>query len=372
MKRHTITLVAVVIAILIAGYFIYFMNGIKVSTGPFSSDSQINMPDNDTSFQNLFFSYYINDSLPYYTYTHIEDSINKIKQRKELDNKGVGSYLSFGSVGLGKVRKTWVPDKRDDVFRDSMIKLKTDSLNNILSNLPKSKGDDSLKKVKELNDINWRIRVLTSEVDKKLSERREYLYYFTLSGYTLDPENEFFVQNGKYYLAIVKWDRTIKRTYDSTMVGHYERKAIPVRYYASGERILIPISQGRYNFLNTSLRISVAVWLFLMILILLGLPIQILIDLSKGRAFTKANIKRFKIMSLVLFIYIGSKVITPYLLNFIFRKYIPAEFELHVFEGNGAGISAFIFLVLAATALFLIARAFQKGYNLQQEQDLTI
>ena len=373
MKRSTISLIALTIAILITGYFVYLWIGVaNISTSISTDGSSIEVPEGDTSFENIFYSYHINDSLPHYEYRSIEDSINRIKQGKDLDNKGVGSYKYFGSIGLGVIRESWVRNKQQGLYRDSLIIHSLDSLNKLYSNLPNNNPRDSLQRVKEAQSIESRLRAMTSEVNERVNAQNEQLYYLTLSGYSIDPNNEFFVQNGNYYLAVAKWDSTFKRTHGSMQHGHYERKQIPIRYSPESERILIPISQKKYNFLNTLFTIVTWSWLFVMVLIFLGLPVQILIDISKGKAFTKANIKRFKVMSLAASIYIIFKIGIPYILNFIFRKSIPDEFELKVLGDDGSGITVLFFLILATVSLFLIGKAFQKGYNLQQEQDLTI
>jgi hypothetical protein len=229
---------------------------------------------------------------------------------------------------------------------------------------------DSIEKLKEeTGNITWRMNVRSNELLKERQKKEQKLYYLGLQGYHLHHNSQFFVQNGNYYLTVVKWDSVIKRQYDSTKIGHYERKVISVRYSTDDKRILIPISKKKYDFFKSALVVFLFLSIFFLIYIFFGLPIQILIDISKSKAFTKENIRRFKLMAYVLFFCTFLKVFSPYILNFFYRKMIPDEFSL---EPVISAIVNNIYLFLIALVLFFIGKAFQRGYKLQQEQDLTI
>ena len=74
-------------------------------------------------------------------------------------------------------------------------------------------------------------------------------------------------------------------------------------------------------------------------------------------------------MALVLFVYASLTMLAPYMIKFVFRKLIPEELRLEPFSSR---IEANLYLFLIAIALFIIGKAFQKGYNLQEEEDLTV
>ena len=177
------------------------------------------------------------------------------------------------------------------------------------------------------------------------------------------------MQGEAFNIAYVKWDSVIKRKYDSTKTGHYERKQIPVRYSTDDKRILIPINKKKHDFFKSALVVFIFTSIFFLIYIFIGLPIQILIDISKGKAFTKENIRRFKLMAYVLFFCTFLKVFSPYIMDFIYRKIIPKEFHL---EPVSTAIINNIYLFLIALVLFFVGNAFQRGYKLQQDQVLTI
>jgi len=132
---------------------------------------------------------------------------------------------------------------------------------------------------------------------------------------------------------------------------------------------MIPISYKEYKFISTSLSILSITFIFLLVYILLGLPIQILINISRGKAFIKKNIQMFRQMSVALFIYSLLAIFFPYLLRVLFWKTIPDDFILpRIWES----VFNNLYTVLVAVGLFLIGKAFQKGYMLQEEQDLTV
>ena len=370
MRKYRISIVATIIAVLITSYFalIYFFT--TSSTGPFPMDSSISYPENDTSFNNLFVSTYVNDSLPHYEYRRIEDSLKQIRTAKELDNKSGVSGQGFGSLGFYTINKNESLLHHNLNKEDSELKRMFDSLDIIGKKYINVTDKDSINKLKEESgNITWRINVRSNELLRERQKKEQKLYYLGLEGYQLHYDSEFFVQNGNYYLTVVKWDSVIKRKLDSTKVGHYERKEISVRYSKDDHRILIPISKQKHDFFTSALSIFLFLSIFFLIYVFFGLPIQILIDISKGKAFTKGNIRRFKLMAYVLFFCTFLKVFSPYILNLFYRKMIPDEFSL---EPVSYAIINNIYLFLIALVLFFIGKAFQRGYNLQQEQDLTI
>jgi len=373
MRKYRISLIATIIAVAITSFFIYLRISITGSTGPFSMDWSISLPDEDTAFGGLFYDpeISINDTIPHYEYRSKVDSLKRISDEKQLSNKSFGSGISYGAFGFSFINKEWgiVPDS---IFKkDPMIKLMDDSLNTINKKWALYyNNSDSIRKFKEmLGEIMWRYNVRNNEILHERDSKGQKLYYISLSGYNADHDIKFFVQNEKYNLAYVKWDSVIKRKFDSTQVGHYERKQIPVRYSTDEKKVLIPISNKKYIFLNSLSTILYYVFLFSMTFILFGLPVQILIDISRGKAFTKNNINRFKVMALVLLVYTVLKILAPYILNFIYRKQIPDELQLEPFH---YGVINNLYLFLIAIALFIIGKAFQKGYNLQEEEELTV
>ena len=369
MRKYRISLVATILAVLITSLFIYIRISFKASTGPYPMDWVIDLPEEDTAFGGLFYNPYINDSLPHSVFRRIEDSIKSVKDEVRLTNRGVGDGITYGPIGFENFPKKTLIGRIPAQLNDSLLKLMDDTLNNLYTIFPGNSNEDSIKRMKYLGDVMWRYNVRYNQLMQEEIKKAPQMYCLTLNGYTTDHDNKFFIQNDKFYLAIVKWDRVKKRTFDSTKVGHYIRKEILFRYSAEDEKIKIPISREKYNFLTILFTILYYAFLFGMAFIFFGLPVQILIDISRGKAFTKSNIRRFKIMAWVLLSYAFLKTFTPYIVNLFYQRLIPDELRLESVEYR---VINNLYLFLIAIALFIISKAFEKGYNLQQEQDLTI
>jgi len=76
-------------------------------------------------------------------------------------------------------------------------------------------------------------------------------------------------------------------------------------------------------------------------------------------------------MSIVLFIITLLTIFMPYVFRLFYQKIIPEEFTLTL-PSLWQSVFNNLYMLLIAIALFIIGKAFQKGYKLQQEQDLTI
>jgi len=109
--------------------------------------------------------------------------------------------------------------------------------------------------------------------------------------------------------------------------------------------------------------------LFAALYFFLGLPIQILVNISKGRAFDDCNIRRFNIIGWGVLAWAAKGMLSPYVLWFFCRKWIPDDFILPPVRPL---IEANVVLIFGAIAAFITGKAFQKGNKLQKEQDLTI
>jgi hypothetical protein len=371
MKKRILTWIGWMIPLLVVAYFIILMLGMKVSTGPFPLDWSISTPEDDTSFGGLFFSPDIDDSLPHYKYRKIEDSLKKIKEATELDNKGVGySGRSFGLIGVYEVKESWAATMNFEWQKDPLLLSMMDSMDMIRKKFMNQPNVDSIKLYKQqLGSINWRYNVKANELLAKRSKEEKKLYYFGVDGYYLDYDTKFFMDKGTYNLAYVKWDSVIKREFDSTKTGHYERKQIRVRYSSGDNRVLVPISAGQYRFINGILNILFFVNIFLWVFLFIGLSLQILINISRGNAFNKKNILYLKIIAYAMLAWAVLRIAGPYFLRLLFGKMIPSEFEL---LPVGQTLIKNLNLLFIGIALFLVAKAFQRGFKLQQEQDLTV
>ena len=346
---------------------IYFLSSGKAVKSSYSYG--IILPDSDTALGGIFSSLHVQDSTPYYIYKKSEDSFNRVKQIRDNRNSGKAmESISNGVMGVFSTNKKTFSELPFHPFNpgDTVIKSFIDSLNAVY---PKPPAKESVV-IDEL--INKKLSDQTSirmdSVNKELE--KEKLYYFNLSGYDLkDHDTRFYIADDKYHLAYVKWDKPIKAGNELNKEGHYESKQIKVRYASERKSVLIPISKKTYTILN------VTIWVFafltgaMILYFFFGLPIRLLINISKGRAFTERNIQMLNQVCLFALIISSFAILSPYIFRIIFWQMIPDDFKM---ESLLQKIADNLVVLIIAVITFIIAKAFKKGYTLQYEQDLTI
>ncbi|HEX6334511.1 MAG TPA: DUF2975 domain-containing protein [Flavisolibacter sp.] len=372
MLKRTVSIVAITVALLITLYFFAVRSLItSSSTGPFGGTWAIDMPNSDTAFGGLFYAHYIDDSLPYYRYRRIDDSIKRIKDAISLNNRSMGSGTSIGPVAVMEITAYKPFWWENTAAKDPVMKSLQDSADMLDKAIAATENHDSLENIKQLlGDVRWRINVHSNQKLRDEHHYAEKQYYLGLNGYTpRDQHTQFFLDENGFNLAYVVWDSVHRRTFDSTVYGHYERKKIPVRYAAAERRILIPITKQQHRYAALALEWGWFPLLFLGIYLFIGLPLQIVLNISKGRAFTIKNIHRFRLMSVASLVYALLGTFLPYVLRLIFQDLIPHELELVSFSRN---LFSQISTYFMALVLYLISLAFQKGYSLQQDNSLTI
>lgn len=368
MKKFSFSLTAFLIAASGILIIIYLANSIKVIT---SNDgySSIDMPDSDTAFGGIFSSLHIEDSMLYYEYKKTEDSFIRIKQTRDVKNNGLAMEgFSSGGIGIFSEKKrlsTEQPLYRYDP-NNPAIKSLIDSFNKVYPH-PSTKESLDIDEIlhKKIND---QLKDRTDSVNRELE--KEKLYYFGLSGYELkDHDTKFYIDNDNYNLAFVKWDTLKNQNTNLRRRGHYESKQIKVRYRSERKTILISITEKKHTILNF------AIWTFsfltgaLILYFFFGLPIRLLINISKGRAFIERNIQILNQISGAAFIIFLVTIMTPYIFRLLFWEIIPDDFKMEPLLNR---ISDNLLPLIIALITFFMAKAFKKGYKLQHEQDLTI
>jgi hypothetical protein len=370
-KRRSLSILALILAIAFTGYVIFSFWVAETATGEalfevHSGESIIGMPD--TAFGGIFEMVQLNDSLPYRVYKPLADSIKNILDERERQNNGdLMGGMSLGFFGVYNIETPIHEVQRQQI--ESQYSLSVQSAQaEARRKQEMTNNADTVKMLKQqLQDSTALYYKKYNDRLADLKKRDGQLHYLGLIGYYLPEKTRFFIQNGTYNLAYVKWDSISKE--GQLKYGHYERKQIPVRYTAKENRINIPLSYNQYVVLNTLAIIVAFGLLFLIVYLFVGLPLQILINISKGKAFDERNIHRFTIMYRIMLTTIVLYLVIPYLLWLGFHKMIPDDFYRPGFRQSLWDCK---WLILVTIVLFLIRKAFQKGNSLQREQDLTI
>lgn len=373
MRKRSLSILALVVALIITTYFFIIVWGTTTSgiTGGNVSTDIFSNNTSDAAFGGSSALQDLNDSLPHYLYQHLADSLKRIEDERQLENRSVGmNGESFGTLGVyvmdahGKRNSGMEKMQRTIAILDSLTVV-ADKKIAMLSN------KDSIAFIKkQLRDTLAYFNRVGNQPVEITNDEPGKLYYLGITGYSLAYEKKFFVQNGTYNLAVPKWDSLKKaENGDSFRYGHYERKQIPVRYSTENKQLLIPVSFQQWKVLKVMNPFLSYSLMFVGLYFFLGLPIQILVNISKGKAFDDRNIKRFSLMAKVLLGWGVFNMFSPYILRLLFGKMIPDDFIL---PGFWQTLNDNLGLFILVLAIFITGKAFQKGNRLQKEQDLTI
>lgn len=368
MLKGKFSRIAVIITAVIIGLLTYvFISFRFFSYSTISSNGySYNWPTDDTTFRNAFYTYEINDSLPHYQYRQTEDSFKRIAYEIDQQNKGHFFHTKSWSVfGFSKIRNPFKLNNRVKA-RELLFKERIDSIRQAAAAL---KDPDSLNRLneyeKELTQT-WSFGKYDEIYDTLAPD--DFDYFITLNGYKLPYDDKFFVQHGNFYIAHLVRDNSKKKE-NGEASTYFTRKQVESRYHENENSISIPVSRSWYTILNSTAFILTILFWIVYVYIIFGLPASILLSVSRGKAFTAGNIRDMKVIYWFLIITGLLKSVFPYLKEWFFSAYIKGNYI--AIEGANSFISA-LPLLLSGAAVFLICKAFQKGYKLQQEEDFTV
>lgn len=359
---------ALFITSILIAFFLYLLINLRF-TGHFGKSVNgyaYSLPVHDTIFRNAFYSYDINDTLPHYQYKKAEDSFKVIAYEIDQQNKGYRvSTSDWSFIGFSKLRNPIKFDERKKA-KELLMKERIDSLKQVAKTL---KDPDSIAQLADLEkDVSENWTFSKNDENYETLPPDVFDYFITLKGYRIPENDKFFVQNGNYYIAHLVRDSTKKKE-SGEWATHFKRNPVKARYHETFNTISIPVSRQWYSILNSTSFIIVILFWISFTYIIIGLPASILLSISHGKAFTERNIRDMKVIYWFLMIYGLLKSIHPYLEEWVFANYIKGNFI--GITGLNSFYSALPFLI-SGIAVFLVCKAFQKGYKLQQEDDYTV
>lgn len=246
----------------------------------------------------------LNDSLPYYRYKQIEDSLNYINYKAEyFSNAGESSELLLGYLGVGTYGKG----------------------------------------------------------DKKSS-------FLIIQGYTLSDFARVENKKANTLLYYPVWDNT----YENYRNGHLESKAINLKYRIDEKtkegKVYLPVGNGFSSFLKILFYIIALITVLTCFYVILYIPVRLLYQLAKGKAFTEENIGSLYLTGWCLVGFSLMASLLPIIAHLLIQSQIPQEIQ---FSYYAALLKPWKTLV-AGLGVLLLAKAFLQGLNLKEEQALTI
>jgi hypothetical protein len=360
--------VALFITSILVAFFIYLLINLRSSgqSGKSKNGYAYSLPNQDTLFRNAFYSYDINDSLPYYQYKKAEDSVKGIAFEIDQENKGFRvSSSEWSFIGFSKLRNSIKLDERKKT-KELILKNRIDSIKQVALRV---NDPDSIAHLASLEkEVSENGAFSKNDENYETLSPDDFDYFITLKGYKIPADDKFFVQNGHYYIAHLVRD-SIKKNDSGEWATYFKRNPVKARYHEIFNTISIPVSRKWYSILNSASFIIVILFWVVFAYIIFGLPASILLSISRGKAFTEQNIRDMKIIYRFLLVYGIFKSIHPYLEEWAFAEYIKGNFIGTT--GLNSFYSSLPFLI-SGIAVFLVSKAFQKGYKLQQEEDFTV
>jgi hypothetical protein len=260
------------------------------------------------------------ETLPYYKYKAIEDSINDQHVRNRSRLRDQGSSNMIGSVGITTITEC-----------------------------------DTCRSGNHFTE----------------SQQGKHKYYFILQGYKVKTPAYFSIENGENYL-----EYPVRSTDPQEPGWVFDYKKINIRYAHDPDdesseargMILIPISGRTHSFLRVVFGILSVIMVIVLFVVFATMGLRTLYNITTGEVFNRQNIRGLTIIGWLL---LGVALLPPILavlFKWIFSRIIPPPFYYPFWESIQNNKPA----LLAGIIILLLAKAFKKGYRLQNEQDLTI
>jgi hypothetical protein len=257
----------------------------------------------------------VNDSLPYSRYRLMLDSVEQINNCRAEQLKSIGSWMLIGWPGFTEINDA-----------------------SICESFPK--------------DDTW----------------NQYKYFLALPGYRLNPNADFYMNNGKYFLKTFVRDTMI----GDASTGHFTDKEIAIRFAKPQAQqpgyALIPVSGQKFKTFSIIMYVLAAALALYIIWSLIILPVRVLRAIAKDNAITELNIRDLAIIGWSLVGFALLPGLFTLLIDFIFRNSIPDGINL-IFTDTLAWSKP---LILAGLILLLLRRAFKKGYIFRKANEITI
>lgn len=238
-------------------------------------------------------------------------------------------------------------------IRDSILKITNWRKNRIIGH--GSSTNSLVFGIMEINECDS----CYSNDDRKYQSQYKDKFFIRFNGFTLRTYADFYIDKDKYFVksAELGLSKEISVRYSPGYPSSYKSSAV-----------MIPISKKTYETLEIIVWGLLIVFFLVFLYIIYILPAKVLMAVASGEPFTKKNIKRLNITGLTL---LAVAIVPPLIsifVDWIMGNRIPDDIYfpfIHVIFDNK-------YILVAGLVVLLIANAFKQGYNLQQEQDLTI
>jgi hypothetical protein len=295
---------------------------------------------------------------------------DKTKQMKRLFTKVPSSIWIFVLIVILFVANNVIGTGRsiDNSNHWLYRTLTQEEMRNVNDSMPAylyKKFEDSIRNKVSLENADmispgegWGGYSLGTSTEKRDGEEQYFLYF---SGYKLiDHFTYFFKKDGKIFMTYT----------DST--GIIKTKPSQIKYINDREtntgEIFIPTSHATIRWLNFFHLLQLFILIVVGLGIFINIPFRVLYNIAKGNAFNDENIGGLHLMAWVLILLGILPGLTSFISYLIIRTQIPDQVQYRFFRSVMYGWG----FVVSGLAILLLAKAFQKGFELQEAQELTI
>ncbi|MEO6521075.1 MAG: DUF2975 domain-containing protein [Mucilaginibacter sp.] len=201
------------------------------------------------------------------------------------------------------------------------------------------------------------------------------VYYLKLPGWKLkdakldyfrDDSVKYYMEHNQAHLRKIIVDSNTKDKEGNTHHNmHITDIPVKFRYIKGDQCIAIPVSRATKNAMDFIIMIP-GILTVLYALYLIALFLKLMMDLSKGLAFTAHNLSTLKLIAISLITYPLVSIVIIYSQRLIFYRYFTSDIVLNRDVWDSWKIIGIGFVFL------LLFRAFHQGKILKEEQDLTV
>jgi hypothetical protein len=193
-------------------------------------------------------------------------------------------------------------------------------------------------------------------------------YFISLPRFALKEDAGFRLDGNDYILE--RFEEKEKTELGS--IGYKTDEKIDVRLLDpqndTGVTVLLPVSSSAYHVVEVIMYFFLALALIVVLWLFIKLPATILINIGKGKPFLLQNVRNLYRIGWGLIIVTFLMAALPWLTGLAFSSKLPEEIYFPFWSTLLDSRWAFV----GGLAILMTARAFKQGYQLQQEQSLTI
>lgn len=253
---------------------------------------------------------------------------------------------------------------------DKLVEKESLLLNDSLPHYQYKKQQDSIRR--RLSEENFRVgssmKVLDVGIEKSQIEKNELRYCVTVGGYFAKDYLAFYSLHGKNYLEYDSAVKTGDPQVQSIETKKIETKLGIEQLDREEWQIHYPVSKTTYTIWQA---VIILLNCFAIGLLLFGITflfIRLLFLIAKGKAFSDEVLRLFYTGAGIFFLagFIKSGLLIG--LHLYYKTQMPYPVTFYFYDDIMSGVK---FIIIGLITL-LFAKAFQRGRELQQEQDLTV